>query len=72
LVGVVSSSVEGYGLQELVGECESSACEEKTRRLVLNGRQAGTQLVELSFDKSSAWAAVTRGPERGKLNNLLW
>jgi hypothetical protein len=27
-----------------------SACEEKTRRLVWNGRQPGTQLVELSVD----------------------
>jgi hypothetical protein len=32
----------------------------------------GTQLVELSVDKSSAPGAVTRGPERGKLKNLLW
>jgi hypothetical protein len=28
-----------------------SVCEEKTRRLVRNGRQPGTQLVELSVDK---------------------
>jgi hypothetical protein len=34
------------------------------------GRQPGPQLVELSVDKSSAWAAVTRGPECGKLKNL--
>jgi hypothetical protein len=27
-------------------------------------------LVKLSVDKSSARAAVTRGPERGKLKNL--
>jgi hypothetical protein len=43
---------------------------EKTRRLEWNGRQPGTQLVELSIDKSSAEAAVTRGPEYGKLKNL--
>jgi hypothetical protein len=31
-----------------------SACEEKTRRLVWNGRQPGTQLVELLVGKSFA------------------
>jgi hypothetical protein len=37
---------------------------------VWNGRQPGTQLVELSVDKSSARAAVTRGPECKKVKNL--
>jgi hypothetical protein len=32
-------------------------------------RRDGT-IVELTVDKSSAWAAVTRGPESGKLKNL--
>jgi hypothetical protein len=35
-----------------------------------NGHQPDTQLVELSVDKSSAWAAVTRGPEHGNLKSL--
>jgi hypothetical protein len=47
-----------------------SVCEEKTRKLVWNGRQPGTQLSELSVDKSSAREPVTKGPERGKLKNL--
>jgi hypothetical protein len=42
-----------------------SVCEEKTRGLVWNGFQPGTQLVELSVDKTSARAAVARGPECG-------
>jgi hypothetical protein len=37
---------------------------------VCNGRQPGTQLVELTVDKSSARVAVTRGPECRKLQNL--
>jgi hypothetical protein len=45
-------------------------CEEKTRRLVCNGRQPGTQLVELSVEKISARAVRKRGPEYGKLKNL--
>jgi hypothetical protein len=32
--------------------------------------QPGTQLVELSVDKSSARVAVSRGPECGALTNL--
>jgi hypothetical protein len=32
----------------------------------------GTQLVELSVNKTSARETVTRGPERGKLKNLQW
>jgi hypothetical protein len=47
-----------------------SACDEKTRRLVCNGRQPGIQLVEFSVDKNSVRTAVTRGPEHGKLTNL--
>jgi hypothetical protein len=60
LQSVVSSSVEWSDVKYLVGEWESSVvswksvCEEKTRRLVWNGRQIGTQLVELTVDKSSA------------------
>jgi hypothetical protein len=38
-------------------------------RLVRNGRQPGTQLVELSVDKNSAWVAVT-GSECVELKNL--
>jgi hypothetical protein len=49
-----------------------SACEEKTRRLVWNGCQPGTQLPGLLVDKSSVQAAVTRGSECGKLKNLPW
>jgi hypothetical protein len=30
----------------------------------------GTQLVDSSVDKRSAWAAVTRGPEPRKTKNL--
>jgi hypothetical protein len=37
---------------------------------VWNGRQPGTQLIELSVDKISARAAVTGGPECGKLRKL--
>jgi hypothetical protein len=33
-------------------------------------RVANLGLSYLSVDKSSAWAAVTRGPECGKLKNL--
>jgi hypothetical protein len=44
----------------------TSACEERTKRLVWNGRQPGTQLVELSVDKSSVRPAVTRRPEWGE------
>jgi hypothetical protein len=47
-----------------------SACEGKTRGLVRNGLQPGTQLAELSADNISARAAVTRGPECGKLKNF--
>jgi hypothetical protein len=36
----------------------------------VNGRQPGTQLAQLSVDNSSARAAVTRGPECGKLKDL--
>jgi hypothetical protein len=39
-------------------------------RLVRNGRQPGSPLVELSVDKNSARAAMARGPEHGKLKNL--
>jgi hypothetical protein len=46
-----------------------TACEEKTRRLVRNGRQPGTQL-SLSVDRSFLRVALTRKPERGKLKNL--
>jgi hypothetical protein len=35
-----------------------SACEEKTRRLVWNGRQSGTQLVQLSVD---SWQDFSTG-----------
>jgi hypothetical protein len=45
-----------------------SVCEEKIRRLVSNGRRLWAHLVELSVDKCSARAAVTRGNE--KLKNL--
>jgi hypothetical protein len=37
---------------------------------VWNGHQPGTQLVELSVDKNSVRAAVTREPERRKLKDL--
>jgi hypothetical protein len=38
---------------------------------VRSGRKHGTQLVELSVDKEFCTAAVTRGPERGKLKIFL-
>jgi hypothetical protein len=75
----VQLSVEWSDVKLLVDDWESSverefnwksACEEKTRRLVWNGHQPETKLAELSVDKSSARAAVTRGPEHGKLKNL--
>jgi hypothetical protein len=47
-----------------------SSCEEKARRLVWNCLQPGNQLVKLTVDKSSARAAVTRGPKYRKLKNL--
>jgi hypothetical protein len=67
------SSVQWSDAKQLVCEWQSSVtvqlswksdCEEKTRSLVWNGRQPGTHLVELSVDKSSARASVTKGPER--------
>jgi hypothetical protein len=63
---------------EVAGWWESSVaswesdCEEKTSRLVWNGCQPGTQLAQLSVDKSSALVAVTRGPVWRKLKNLPW
>jgi hypothetical protein len=53
--------VAGWWVREF--SCQfswKSACEEKTRRLVWNGRQPGTQLVELSVDKGSARLAVKK------------
>jgi hypothetical protein len=40
-----------------------SACEEKTRSLVWNGRQPGTQLIELSVERQFCTGVVTRCPE---------
>jgi hypothetical protein len=37
----------------------------------LQGRpRRNSAVVELTVDKSSAWVAVTRGPEHAKLKNL--
>jgi hypothetical protein len=79
--GFVCSSVEWSDMDYLIGDWEISvancqqlswklACEEKARRLVWNDRKPGTQLFELSADKNSARAAVTRGHENEKLKNL--
>jgi hypothetical protein len=65
--------VAGWWVREF--SCQfswKSACEEKTRRLMQNGRQPGTHLAELSVGKNSAQATATRGPECRKLKNLLW
>jgi hypothetical protein len=68
------SCVKWCDVKQLVGEWVSSAvnwkpaCEKKTRRLVQNSYQPGTQL---SVHKSSAQAAVTRGSERRKLRLSL-
>jgi hypothetical protein len=56
---VRESSAESQPVKRRLGGCCEMAA------------SLGTQLVELSVDKSSARAAVTRGPERGKLKNLL-
>jgi hypothetical protein len=49
-----------------------SAYEEKTGRLVQNGRQPGTLLVELSVDKSPVRAAARTGCESGKIEAVAW
>jgi hypothetical protein len=48
--------------------CKLSAGSQPVKRI--NGRQPGNQLVELSVEKSSAWAAVTRGRFCTMLNPL--
>jgi hypothetical protein len=47
-----------------------SAHEERTRKGGMKCHQPGTQLVELSADKNSAWVAVARGNECGKQKNI--
>jgi hypothetical protein len=47
-----------------------STCEENAKGLVWNDCQPGTQLAELSIEKSFEWAAVTRVPECGKVKNF--
>jgi hypothetical protein len=57
---------------QLSGVSWKSACEDKTRSLVTNGRLPGAQLIHLAVDKSPALVVVTRGSECRKVKNLPW